>query len=60
MKPRVNIDGTGVDLANSKMSMNPFDEIAIEEAIGHNVVAKLLRELGYSLQANRNTKARRP
>src|SRR5256885_14441632 len=33
VKPRVKMDGTGVDLANVKMSMNPFDEIAIEEAI---------------------------
>ena len=33
VKPRVKADGTGVDLANVKMSMNPFDEIAAEEAI---------------------------
>ena len=33
VKPRVKPDGSGVDLANVKMSMNPFDEIAIEEAI---------------------------
>ena len=33
VKPRVKADGTGVDLANVKMSMNPFDEIAGEEAI---------------------------
>ena len=33
VKPRVKADGTGIDLANVKMSMNPFDEIAIEEAI---------------------------
>lgn len=33
VKPRVKSDGSGVDLANVKMSMNPFDEIAIEEAI---------------------------
>jgi electron transfer flavoprotein beta subunit len=33
VKPRVRADGTGVDLANVKMSMNPFDEIAVEEAI---------------------------
>ena len=33
VKPRVKSDGTGVDLANVKMSMNPFDEIAVEEAI---------------------------
>ena len=33
VKPRVKADGTGVDLANVKMSMNPFDEIGVEEAI---------------------------
>jgi electron transfer flavoprotein beta subunit len=33
VKPRVKSDGTGIDLANVKMSMNPFDEIGIEEAI---------------------------
>ena len=33
VKIRVKPDGTGVDLANVKMSMNPFDEIAVEEAI---------------------------
>jgi electron transfer flavoprotein beta subunit len=33
VKPRVKMDGTGVDLTNVKMSMNPFDEIAVEEAI---------------------------
>ena len=33
VKPRVKSDGSGVDLANVKMSMNPFDEIAVEEAI---------------------------
>jgi electron transfer flavoprotein beta subunit len=33
VKVRVKADGTGVDLANVKMSMNPFDEIAVEEAL---------------------------
>ena len=33
VKVRVKADNTGVDLANVKMSMNPFDEIAVEEAI---------------------------
>lgn len=33
VKIRVKADGTGVDLANVKMSMNPFDEISVEEAI---------------------------
>ncbi len=33
VKPRVKSDGSGVDLANVKMSMNPFDEIAVEESL---------------------------
>jgi electron transfer flavoprotein beta subunit len=33
VKPRVKPDGSGIDLANVKMSMNPFDEIAVEEAL---------------------------
>jgi electron transfer flavoprotein beta subunit len=33
VKIRVKADGSGVDLANVKMSMNPFDEISVEEAI---------------------------
>jgi len=33
VKVRVKSDQSGVDLANVKMSMNPFDEIAIEEAV---------------------------
>src|ERR1700709_2133992 len=33
VKVRVKLDGTGVDIANVKMSMNPFDEIAVEEAV---------------------------
>jgi len=33
VKVRVKADGTGVELANVKMSMNPFDEIAVEEAV---------------------------
>ena len=33
VKPRVKADGSGVDLAKVKMSMNPFDEIAVEEAL---------------------------
>jgi electron transfer flavoprotein beta subunit len=39
VKPRVKGDGSGVNLANVKMSMNPFDEIAVEEALR-------LKELG--------------
>lgn len=33
VKVRVKADGSGVDLSNVKMSMNPFDEIAVEEAV---------------------------
>jgi electron transfer flavoprotein beta subunit len=33
VRPRVKADGSGIDLANVKMSMNPFDEIAVEEAL---------------------------
>ena len=33
VKPRVKADGSGVDLAGVKLSMNPFDEIAVEEAV---------------------------
>lgn len=33
VKVRVKSDGSGVDLANVKMSMNPFDEVAVEEAV---------------------------
>ena len=33
VKPLVKSDGTGVELANVKMSMNPFDEIALEQAV---------------------------
>ncbi len=33
VKARVKPDGTGIDLAGAKMSMNPFDEIAVEEAV---------------------------
>jgi len=33
VKARVNAEGTGIELANVKMSMNPFDEIAVEEAL---------------------------
>ncbi|MES2699438.1 MAG: electron transfer flavoprotein subunit beta/FixA family protein [Pseudomonadota bacterium] len=43
LKPRVKADGTGVDLANVKMSMNPFDEIAVEEALR-------LREKGHATE----------
>jgi electron transfer flavoprotein beta subunit len=40
VKVRVKPDGTGVDLANVKMSMNPFDEIAVEEALRQKEAGK--------------------
>jgi electron transfer flavoprotein beta subunit len=40
VKIRVKPDGSGVDLANVKMSMNPFDEIAVEEALRHKEAGK--------------------
>nr|WP_319563739.1 electron transfer flavoprotein subunit beta/FixA family protein [uncultured Rhodoferax sp.] len=43
VKVRVKSDGSGVDLANVKMSMNPFDEIAVEEAVR-------LREKGHATE----------
>ncbi|MCA1956710.1 electron transfer flavoprotein subunit beta/FixA family protein [Zymomonas sp.] len=33
LRPRVKTDGSGIDLSNLKMSLNPFDEIAVEEAV---------------------------
>jgi electron transfer flavoprotein beta subunit len=41
VKPRVKADGSGVDLANIKMAMNPFDEIAVEEAIRQKEAGKV-------------------
>src|SRR5579871_3792948 len=40
VKIRVKTDGSGIDLANVKMSMNPFDEIAVEEALRQKEVGK--------------------
>ena len=33
VKVRIKVDGSGIETANVKMSMNPFDEIAVEEAV---------------------------
>ncbi|MHA3914204.1 electron transfer flavoprotein subunit beta/FixA family protein [Halovulum sp. GXIMD14793] len=41
VKVRVKSDGSGVDLANVKMSMNPFDEIAVEEAVRMKEAGKI-------------------
>ena len=40
IKIRIKADGSGVELANVKMSMNPFDEIAVEEALRQREAGK--------------------
>ncbi len=57
VKVRVNADGSGVDLANVKMSMNPFDEIAVEEAIRlkENGVAEEVIAVSVGVKQNQET-----
>jgi len=43
MSVRVKSDGSGVDLTNIKMSINPFDEIAVEEAVRLREAASTLK-----------------
>jgi electron transfer flavoprotein beta subunit len=49
VKIRVKPDGTGVDLANVKMSMNPFDEIAVEEALRLKEAGKATEVIAVSI-----------
>jgi len=49
VKVRVKPDGTGVDLANVKMSMNPFDEIAVEEAVRLKEAGKVTEVIAVSI-----------
>jgi electron transfer flavoprotein beta subunit len=49
VKIRVKPDGSGVDLANVKMSMNPFDEIAVEEAIRLKEAGKVTEIVAVSI-----------
>ena len=49
VKIRVKPDGSGVDLANVKMSMNPFDEIAIEEALRLKEAGKATEVIAVSI-----------
>jgi len=49
VKVRVKADGSGVDLANVKMSMNPFDEIAIEESIRMREAGKVTEVIAVSI-----------
>jgi electron transfer flavoprotein beta subunit len=48
VKVRVKSDGSGVDIANVKMSMNPFDEIALEEAVRLKEAGKVLEVIAVS------------
>ena len=49
VKIRVRADGSGVELANVKMSMNPFDEIAIEEALRLKEAGKATEVIAVSI-----------
>ncbi|MGI4843442.1 MAG: electron transfer flavoprotein subunit beta/FixA family protein [Janthinobacterium lividum] len=49
VKVRVKSDGSGVDIANVKMSMNPFDEIALEEAVRLKEAGKVLEVVAVSI-----------
>jgi electron transfer flavoprotein beta subunit len=49
VKVRVKPDGTGVDTANVKMSMNPFDEIAVEEAVRLKEAGKVTEIVAVSI-----------
>jgi len=49
VKIRVKNDGSGVDLANVKMSMNPFDEIAVEEALRLKEAGKATEVIAVSI-----------
>ncbi len=46
IKIRIKADGSGVELANVKMSMNPFDEIAVEEALRQKEAGKATEVIG--------------
>src|SRR5579864_4178684 len=49
VKVRVKADKTGVELANVKMSMNPFDEIAVEEAVRMKEAGKATEIIAVSI-----------
>ena len=49
VKVRVKADQTGVELANVKMSMNPFDEIAVEEAVRMKEAGKVTEIVAISI-----------
>ncbi|MEQ8956165.1 MAG: electron transfer flavoprotein subunit beta/FixA family protein, partial [Gammaproteobacteria bacterium] len=49
VKVRVKSDGSGVDLANAKMAINPFCEIAVEEAIRMKEAGKVTEVVAVSI-----------
>jgi electron transfer flavoprotein beta subunit len=55
VKIRVKADGSGVELANVKMSMNPFDEIAVEEAIRLKEAGKATEIVAVSIGSSQAT-----
>ncbi|MAB13883.1 electron transfer flavoprotein subunit beta/FixA family protein [Parvibaculum sp.] len=55
VKIRVKSDGSGVDLANVKMSMNPFDEIAVEEAVRLKEAGKATEVVAVSIGVAQST-----
>lgn len=55
VKIRVKSDGSGVDLANVKMSMNPFDEIAVEEAVRLKEAGKADEVVAVSIGVQQST-----
>jgi electron transfer flavoprotein beta subunit len=56
VKIRVKGDGSGVELSNVKMSMNPFDEIAVEEAIRLKEAGKVTEIVAVSVARHRHRK----
>ncbi|BCP55327.1 electron transfer flavoprotein subunit beta [Kaistia sp. 32K] len=59
VKIRVKPDGTGVDLANVKMSMNPFDEIAVEEALRLKEAGKVTEVVVVSIGSDKSAETLR-
>src|SRR5690554_5419405 len=55
VKVRVKADNSGVDLANVKMSMNPFDEIAVEEAVRLKEAGKATEVIAVSIGVQQST-----
>ena len=58
VKVRVKADSTGVETANVKMSMNPFDEIAVEEAVRLKEAGKATEVIAVSARRHRSARRR--